>query len=162
MAGLSHVRRDGARPTVVTKSRDVRYGPRQMFDLVADVESYPRFLPEYAAARIERRDGDTLRVRQVLRLPGRRLDVTTLARLRPPRAIDITGVEGPFRTLRIGWTFAARDAGGCRIRCRMEYALSSRLLALLAERMMAGMARRTLAAFERRAHQVYGAAAPGG
>ncbi|HEM45729.1 MAG TPA: type II toxin-antitoxin system RatA family toxin [Alphaproteobacteria bacterium] len=160
MAGLSRVRRDGAWSTVVTSCRDVRYSPRQMFELVADIESYPRFLPEYAAARIERRDGDTLRVRQVLRLPGRRLDFTTLARLRPPRSIDITGIEGPFRTLRIGWTFAARDAGGCRIRYRMEYALSSRLLALLADRMMPGMARRTLAAFDRRARQVYGPALP--
>ena len=141
--------------TVVNESRDVSYSPDRMFALVADIESYPRFLPEYAAVRVERRDANTMRVRQILRLPGRRLDFTTVARLTPPESIDVSGVEGPFRKLSINWTFQPLDRGHCRILYRMEFEIGSRLLSLLADRTMAVLARRTLTAFERRARELH-------
>lgn len=142
--------------TVVTERRDVPYSRVRMFALVADVESYPEFLPEYVAVRIEQKHGDSLRVRQVLKIAGRRFDVVTDARAVPPGKIEIAGVEGPFRELSITWNFDALDDGGCRIRYRMDLETGTRLLTLLAARIMAGLARRTLARFELRARELHG------
>lgn len=145
--------------TVVTEQRVVPYSADQMFALAADIESYPQFLPEYAAVRIERKDDNGLRVRQVLRVAGRRFDFITAARMLPPGKIEITGIEGPFHRLSITWEFDSLDDGGCRIRYRMELETGSKLLGLLAGRIMGSLARRTLARFERRAGELYGRAA---
>lgn len=147
--------------TTASEYRDVPYSPERMFALVADIESYPGFLPEYAAARVERQDGNTLRVRQIVNVAGRRLDFVTAARLHPPEAIEITGIEGPFRELSISWSFRPLEHGGCRIGYRMHFETGSRLLALLAGPILASLARRTLAAFECRARELYGRAGEG-
>ncbi len=60
------------------------YTPRQMFDLVADVEKYPEFIDWFISARIRHRDGNVQYVDQVVRYAGLRVAIATRAVLDPP------------------------------------------------------------------------------
>ena len=73
-----------------TEQRHLHYTPEQLFDLVADVERYPEFLPWLLAADIRRRDGDRVWVEMVIGTRFLQRRFTSRARLRRPRRIDIT------------------------------------------------------------------------
>ena len=86
------------------------YTPEQMFDLVADVESYPDFVPGLYAAHIRRREGDTLSVDMTVGnaadAPALRLDRCA----RPAAPHHISSSDPLFDTFEQVWTFAAGRA----------------------------------------------------
>jgi coenzyme Q-binding protein COQ10 len=138
-----------------------------MFDLVADVDRYPEFLPlcEALAVRDRTREGDidiliadmtvgykaireTFRSR--VRLDTARLEVA---------AAGVPGVMGPFSRLENRWQFLA-EPGGCEVDFSIAYELRSTMLQMLVGALFDRAFRRYTEAFEERAHAVYGAARP--
>lgn len=91
----------------IRRSAIVRHSPPQMFDLVNDVEAYPRRFAWCAGARVRAHDTQSLTARLDLRLGGLTQSFTTRNTLDPPRGILMQLVEGPFRTLHGEWTFMA-------------------------------------------------------
>jgi coenzyme Q-binding protein COQ10 len=145
-------------------SRRVPFTPRQMFDLVADVERYPEFLPLCEALTVQERarEGDidilvadmtagykaireTFRSR--VRLDAARLEVATAG---------VPGAMGPFSRLENRWQFRAAP-GGCDVDFFIAYEFKSALLQMLVGSLFDRAFRRYTRAFEERAHVVYGA-----
>jgi coenzyme Q-binding protein COQ10 len=147
-------------------ARPVGHAPERMFDLVADVDRYPEFVPLCEGLRVLRRspgaDGVESLVAE-MRVGYRSITerFTTRVTLDRPRlriATDL--VDGPFRELENRWTFAERP-GGCLIEFFIAYEFRSRALGLLMGSMFDHAFRRFAEAFEARADVVYGRRAAG-
>ncbi|MGH8121387.1 MAG: type II toxin-antitoxin system RatA family toxin [Rudaea sp.] len=91
----------------IRRSAIVRHSPSQMFDLVNDVEAYPRRFAWCAGAQARARGANSLTARLDLRLGGLTQSFTTRNALEPPQRILMQLVEGPFRALHGEWTFMA-------------------------------------------------------
>jgi coenzyme Q-binding protein COQ10 len=142
-------------------ARPVGHAPDRMFDLVADVERYPEFVPLCEGLRVLRRtrNGEGVETLVAEMRVGYRAIAerfTTRVTLDRPRlriATDL--VDGPFRQLENRWTFAERP-GGCTVEFFITYEFRSRTLALLMGSMFDRVFRRFAEAFEARADVVYG------
>jgi coenzyme Q-binding protein COQ10 len=147
-------------PTFSTRRR-VPYTPRQMYDLVADVEKYPLFLPLTEALRIrtrDKRDGlDVFTADMTVGYKAIRETFVTRVTLHPdvPK-VEARYIDGPFRHLENRWQFQAAP-GGCEIDFFIDYEFKSRMLGLLVGAVFDQAFRKFSDAFEARARAVYGA-----
>ncbi len=99
-----------------------------VFDLVADVERYPEFLPGWSQVLIQERGADTLLVDQVVALAGLRLNFTSRAVFHRPEWLRIKARRGAFRFLEIRWRFVPEGGAGCNVELEADVELRSRLL----------------------------------
>ena len=140
--------------------RVVHFGPRQLFDLVADVPRYPEFLPWCTAARIRRHDGPDVDLAELAIGFGPFHEkfvsrvVLTPDDAAGPR-IETTGVEGPFRHLASRWWFEPHP-DGTLIHFSLEFEFRSMLLQHTVRLLFAEAVKRMVSAFEARAAQLYG------
>lgn len=134
------------------------YTPEQLFDLVADVERYPEFLPWCLAARIRKREGNVIHADLMIGFRMVRERFTSKVELMPPRRIHVTYAEGPFKYLNNHWTFEPSGDGGCMIDFFVDFEFRNRMLQKLIELLFHEAVRRMVAAFEGRARALYGAA----
>jgi coenzyme Q-binding protein COQ10 len=141
----------------------VAHSADDMFRLVADVESYPKFLPLCEALKLKRRENrdgkDVLMTTMVVGYKLIRESFTTEVILDPDaRAIVVHYLDGPFSYLENRWTFRPLTSKTCEIDFYIAYSFRSRLL----ERLMGGLfdkaVRRYTTAFEERADAIYGEA----
>jgi coenzyme Q-binding protein COQ10 len=147
-------------------TRRVPFTPRQMFDLVADVERYPEFLPLCEALAVKHRerqgDVDILIADMTVGYKAIRETFTSRVRLDRPRlevaAAGVPGAMGPFSRLENRWQFRAAP-GGCDVDFSIAYELRSAMLQMLVGALFDRAFRRYTEAFEERARAVYGAAA---
>ena len=137
------------------EERFLPFTPEQMFDLVADIERYPEFLPWCVAARITRREGEVLTADMIVGFTAIREKFTSKVTLKRPDRIDVEYIKGPFKYLKNSWIFVAKDHG-CVIEFDIAFEVRSRLLRRLLEPLFGEAVRRMVAAFDRRAEVVYG------
>jgi coenzyme Q-binding protein COQ10 len=142
------------------EERVLPYTPEQLFDLVADVERYPEFLPWCVGARIKEYRPDLIVADLIIGFRMFRERFTSRVSLDPPRHIDVAYAEGPFRYLNNHWTFAP-VAGGCRVGFFVDFEFKSRLLQRLIDVLFSEAVRRMVGAFEKRARDLYGAPSQG-
>lgn len=147
-------------------TRIVRHTPREMFDLVADVERYPEFLPLCTGLRVLRRTKDEERDALVAEMSigyKRIAERFTTKVVLDQGALDIhvSYVDGPFRYLENRWEFRP-DPAGCAVHFAIDYEFRSFALGLLMGAMFDHAFRRFTDAFEKRAGEVYGDRAPSG
>jgi coenzyme Q-binding protein COQ10 len=133
--------------------RRLPYDEIALFDLAADVEGYPFFLPGWIEARIERRDGERCEATQTVGFGPMRLCFRTQVLLQRPERIEITSDDPRIRRLSLSWRFAASPAGGSRVALLLEIELRSRLLQHSLELMAPAAAGDILRAFEEQARQ---------
>lgn len=115
----------------IRRSAIVRHTPAQMFDLVNDVDAYPRRFTWCAGARVLEREGDALTARLELRIGGLTQAFTTRNTLSPPQRIAIELVEGPFRHLSGAWEFAALGTDGCKVTLALDFEYSGVMAPLM-------------------------------
>ncbi len=141
-------------------SHVVKHTPQQMFDLVADVESYPQFVPLCQSLRIRRRfagegGSETLIADMEVGYKAIRERFTSRVALdRAARRIDVEYVDGPFSHLENTWLFAEAEGGQCRVDFFIAYEFRSRALATLMGNMFDAAFRKFASAFEARADEV--------
>jgi coenzyme Q-binding protein COQ10 len=139
------------------EQRVLAYRPEQLFDLVADIERYPEFLPWCVAARIRRRTGDLIEADLVIGFKMIRERFTSRVRLdRPNLRIDVAYAEGPFRYLNNHWIFEPLPDGSTRIDFFVDFEFRSTVLQKLISVLFNEAVRRMVGAFETRARQLYG------
>ncbi len=138
------------------RSAIVPYSATQMYDLVNDVESYPKFLPWCASVRLLSRDASQLKATISLSKGGIKQSFTTLNRLAPSHRIDMDLVQGPFSRLSGAWQFEPLGESGCRVSLDMEFEYKSGLLGIAFGRVFAEVADSLVDAFCRRARECYG------
>lgn len=145
-------------------TRRVRHTPANMFDLVADVEKYPLFLPLCEDLKVRRKSqsGEGVEVLVADMTVGyKAIHETFASRVtldRPRLKILVEYIDGPFRMLENRWSFQA-DPDGCVVEFYITYEFRSRTLGLLMGAMFERAFRKFAEAFEERATIVYGAAA---
>jgi coenzyme Q-binding protein COQ10 len=141
-----------------SEQRVLPYRPEQMFDLVADVERYPEFLPWCLAARVRKREDATMVCDMVIGFRMIRERFASRVTLdRPGLRIDVAYTEGPFKFLRNKWIFHPGEGGaGCRIEFHVEFEFKSALLQKLMGVVFNEAVRRMVTAFEARAKALYG------
>jgi coenzyme Q-binding protein COQ10 len=139
-----------------TEQRVLPYTPEQLYELVADIESYPSFLPWCLAARIRKREGNNVLLADlVIGFKMIRERYTSRVTLTPGRQIDVTYVDGPLKRLVNRWRFTPHP-GGCQIDFHVEFEFRSRMLQTLIGALFHEAFRRMVGAFETRARGLYG------
>ena len=142
--------------------RRVRHRAEQMFDLVADVERYPEFVPLCQSMKIRHRtpkpDGTEMVVAEMgVSFKLVRETFTSQVTLdRPNLKILDAYLECPLNTLENRWTFEPNGDQACDVGFFIQYEFKSRMLGLLMGTMFDTAFSRLSAAFEKRADQVYG------
>ncbi|MCJ2057811.1 type II toxin-antitoxin system RatA family toxin [Methylobacterium sp. J-048] len=143
-------------------TRTVRHSPQQMYDLVADVERYPEFLPLCESLRVIRRQdmpegGQVLIAEMGVGYKAIRERFTTRVSLDPGHhKIVAEYIDGPFRHLENRWSFKEAPNGGCAVDFFITYEFKSRTLGLLMGTMFDRAFRKFTDAFEGRADRMYG------
>jgi coenzyme Q-binding protein COQ10 len=137
------------------EQRILPYTAEQLFDLVADVERYPEFLPWCVGARIRERRADLVVADLLIGFRMFRERFTSKVTLARPRRIDVAYSDGPFRYLDNHWIFEPVE-GGCRIDFFVDFEFRSAILQKLIGVLFNEAVRRMVAAFETRAQQLYG------
>ena len=142
-------------PTHAEK-RVLPYTPEQMYDLVADIEKYPEFLPWCLAARIRKREGNVVYADLIIGFKMIRERFTSRVELNPPDRINVAYSEGPFSYLNNHWIFSPTETGGCLIDFYVDFEFRSKMLQKIIGVLFNEAVRRMVAAFETRARQLYG------
>jgi coenzyme Q-binding protein COQ10 len=137
------------------ETRLLPYTVEQLFDLVADFERYPEFLPWWVAARVRHRSGATLHVDQLIKVGIVRWRFASKTVLTWPERIDVDSTHWPFRRLHIRWSFQPTPDGRCRLTLTASYEFRSPMTQRLATAMFDQAIRRIAGAFEGRARAVY-------
>jgi coenzyme Q-binding protein COQ10 len=145
--------------TAHTERLHLDYAPSQLFDLVADVEKYPQFMPWVIAATITRRQDRTIWVEMTIGAGPLRKRFSTIGVLDSPRRIDVSSDDPLFECFRQTWAFHPAPGGGTILEYHVDFKFRSRSLQLLIGKVFADQADRTAAAFKRRARQLFGPSA---
>lgn len=161
------------------ENRDLPYSPRQLYDLVADVERYPEFLPWCRAARIIQRKDNEFTAQVVIGYKMVRESFVSRDVLSPPGSgpdggpdgdgqngdgsgrIDVTYEQGPFRYLNNHWIFEPKEINGqpgCRIDFFIDFEFRSALLQKVIGALFNEAALKMIDSFEKRAAELYGGA----
>jgi coenzyme Q-binding protein COQ10 len=150
-------------PSFSTKRR-VAHDATQMFDLVADVEKYPQFVPLCQSLRVKSRTAKGEEVEVLV------ADMTVAYKLvretftsrvtldRPNLKILVEYLSGPFSKMENRWTFTPAGERACDVAFFIDYEFKSRVLAMLMGAMFETAFRRFAGAFEARADKIYGRA----
>jgi coenzyme Q-binding protein COQ10 len=145
-----------------SNKRRVLHSAAEMFDLVADVERYPEFVPLCQSLKVRQRtpkpDGTEIVVADMtvsfnLVREGFTSEVTLD---RPNLKITVRYLRGPFSNLENRWTFEPKGEGASDVGFFIAYEFKSRMLAILMGSMFDAAFARFSAAFEKRADVVYG------
>ena len=141
--------------TVHSEKRVLPYSPEQLYALVADVKSYPEFLPWCMAARIRHQDDYALEADLIIGFQMFRERFTSYVALDPDDLeIKVEYAEGPFKYLTNEWRFLEHD-DGCEIDFYVDFEFNSRLLQSVIETLFTEAVRRMVGAFETRADALY-------
>lgn len=136
------------------ESRVVAVSTERMFDLVADVERYPEFLPLMRKATIVRRYASAYETEQELALGLLAYRFRTRTDLNPPSSIGVTSADQNFRRFDIRWSFAPTPEGYCRIDFALDCEVRSFWLKPLGDALVAQMALTMINAFVARARKL--------
>jgi len=145
-----------------TTKRHVHHSAADMFDLVADVEQYPEFVPLCQDLKVRKRDQTGEGVEVIV------ADMTVSFKLvretfrsrvtldKPNLCILVEYLEGPFSRMQNRWTFKPTADTACEVEFFIDYEFRSRMLGVLMGSMFDVAFRRFAVAFEQRADRVYG------
>ncbi|MEO1310288.1 MAG: type II toxin-antitoxin system RatA family toxin [Pseudomonadota bacterium] len=147
--------------TVHRDQRRVPYSADAMFDLVADIETYPDYIPWCVGMKMRSRnveDGSgEMTADMLVGFRGFRERFRSRVHLdRPAKAIDVEYLDGPFRRLVNRWRFIDQDDGGSIIDFHIEFEFRNRLLQATAMQVLDKAFKKLSDAFLKRADEVYG------
>jgi|SRR5579864_949830 len=142
--------------------RRVPHSAQEMFDLVADVERYPEFVPLCQALTVRQRapnpDGTEVVIADMT-VSFKLVKESFTSRVTLDRAklkILVEYLKGPFSSLENRWAFEPRGEQACDVTFFITYEFRSRMLAILMGSMFDAAFARFSAAFEKRADAIYG------
>lgn len=143
--------------TSVHRHALVMHSAEQMYRLVNDIESYPKFLPWCSGARIISCGEQEIVASLDVAKAGVKKTFTTCNRLLENQTVDMTLVDGPFQQLAGGWVFTALNAEACKVELQLDFEFSGQLMAMMLGPVFNEAANTMVAAFCKRADEIYGA-----
>ncbi|MEO5376092.1 MAG: type II toxin-antitoxin system RatA family toxin [Alphaproteobacteria bacterium] len=142
-------------PTHAEK-RCMPYTPQQLFDMVADIESYPQFLPWCTAARIRKREGNVVWADLMIGFKLVRERFTSRVEMVRPDRINVAYSEGPFKYLNNHWVFEPLDDGTTLIDFYVDFEFHSKVLQKIIGALFNEAVKLMVSAFQKRALHLYG------
>jgi coenzyme Q-binding protein COQ10 len=130
-------------------SISIKHSPDELFDLVADIESYPEFLPWVNAARILERKDNFIIAELMIKYNIFRSKYTSKVRLIPKKEIIVELVDGPFKYLHNHWKF--KDG---KVSFMLDFELKSKLLESMITQEFDHYNNKMMDAFLKRAEEV--------
>lgn len=149
-----------------SNKRRVDHTAEQMFDLVADVERYPEFVPMCQSLRVRQRTAgpngtETIVAEMTVSFKLIRETFTSRVTLdRPNLRIQVEYLRGPFSRMENRWTFEPKGEAASEVGFFIAYEFRSRMLAMLMGAMFDAAFQRFAGAFEKRADVIYPRPAP--
>jgi ribosome-associated toxin RatA of RatAB toxin-antitoxin module len=142
--------------TTIHRSALVPYSAHQMFELVADIPSYPKFLPWCGGARIVSTQGDEVIAAIDIAYSGVHRTFSTRNLLQRDKMMEIQLLEGPFSYLQGFWQFKALDEQTSKISLDLEFDVANRIVGLALTPVFSNIANQLVDRFHRRATELYG------
>ncbi|MDD4914480.1 MAG: type II toxin-antitoxin system RatA family toxin [Methylococcales bacterium] len=142
--------------TVVQKSALVKFSAQQMFDLVDDIESYPKFLPWCSGSRVLRREDNIVEGEIQISRAGFNKSFSTRNRLDKGGKIYLSLLEGPFSALEGVWSFMPLREDASKISLDLEFEISGKLASLAFGPVFNQICNTMVTSFTQRAKAVYG------
>ncbi len=140
--------------STIEKSVLVRHSVDQMFALVADIPSYPQFLPWCGGSRVVSAEGSRVTAEIDINFHGIRQSFTTVNDQHPDDRIDLKLVSGPFSKLDGRWSFLALSDDACKVTLALDYDFSNFLLEKLVGPVFHQIASSMVDSFVKRADEV--------
>ena len=142
-------------PTHAEK-RHLPYTPEQLFDLVADVERYPEFLPWCIESKIVGREGNVFYADLIIGYKLFREKFGSKVSLDRPNHVHVQYLRGPMKHLSNHWRFLPQPDGSCIIDFYVDFEFKNPVLQKLIAVFFEEAVRRMVGAFEARARALYG------
>lgn len=140
----------------VERSVLVLHSASQMFDLVADVEKYPQFMPWCGGASVSAHDAHGMQASITISFAGIKQTFTTRNTHQYPSCIELELVDGPFSVLTGKWEFISLSQDACKVLFTLNYQFSNRTLETLVGPIFNRIASSFIDSFTQRAQVCYG------
>jgi coenzyme Q-binding protein COQ10 len=142
--------------TAIHRSALVPYSAQQMYDLVADIPSYPQFLPWCGGARVLSREVDAVVASIDIAYSGVHKTFTTRNLLQNGKMMEIRLLDGPFSFLQGFWNFTSLEAAASKIALDLEFEVANKLVSIVLTPMFSSVANQLVDSFHERARALYG------
>ncbi|MFI3156846.1 MAG: type II toxin-antitoxin system RatA family toxin [Methylococcaceae bacterium] len=142
--------------TVVQKSALVKFSAQQMFDLVNDIEAYPKFLPWCSGSRIIKREDDIVEAELMIAKGGFKKSFSTRNKIETGRRMTVSLLNGPFSHLDGVWDFIPLREDASKISLDLEFEMSGKLASLAFGAVFNQICNTMVSSFTARAKAVYG------
>ncbi len=140
----------------IHRSALVEFSAQQMFDLVNDIENYPKFMQGCVSAKVIERSDTQLVGKLSLRRAGISQELTTRNTMDSPRSIKMELVEGNFSDFHARWEFFELAESACKVTLHMEFEFKSGLFDMAMGKLFSSSANNLVDALVERAKLVYG------
>ncbi len=138
-----------------TDQKILPYSQKQLYELVADIECYPEFLPWCKKSVIQQKQGDKLFAELTIGYKFFHESYLSEVILTPPTKISVQYAKGPLKHLKNQWTFKSLTEKSCQVNFELEFELQSFFLQKMTEGLFTTIMHQMLNAFEVRAKQLY-------
>lgn len=142
--------------TRISRSALLPYQPRQLFELVNDIEAYPSYMEGCVGAEVYLRTDTLVEARLDLARGGVSQSFATRNRLVDARHISLELIDGPFDFFEGMWEFIPLGDAACKLSLCLNFNISNAVLGVAASRLFEMVSNNLVGAVERRAKQVYG------
>ena len=142
--------------TVVQKSALVKFSAKQMFDLVDDIESYPKFLPWCSGSKVLKREGDIVEGQIEIAKAGFHKSFSTRNKIDQGGRIQISLLDGPFKSLEGFWSFMPLREDASKISLDLEFEIASTFASLAFGPVFNQICNTMVGSFTQRAKALYG------
>jgi ribosome-associated toxin RatA of RatAB toxin-antitoxin module len=142
--------------TIIQRSALLPYPAEHLFELVNDIEAYPRYMDGCVGARVMRRDEDVIEARLDLARGGIAQSFATRNRSQPHHTIELELLEGPFESFCGRWRFQRLGDMACKVSLDLEFTFNNGLLGAAAAKLFDSVTGNLVDAMARRARELYG------
>lgn len=140
----------------ISKNAIVAYSCKQMYQLVNQIDDYPKFLNWCSQACILNQTDTQITASININQSAFNQSFTTINTLTPNKRIDMQLKEGPFKHLSGTWEFIPLGDNACKIELQLQFNFASKLIDIAISPIFTRIANTQLEAFIARAKQVYG------
>ncbi len=139
----------------LSKSAIVPYSAEQMYQLVNQVDDYPKFLNWCSSASILKQTATQITASVEINKAGLTQSFTTINTLTPNQRIDMTLKEGIFKQLNGAWIFTKLNDNACKVVLNLNFSFSSKIIDMAISPIFTKIANSQLDAFITRAKNIY-------
>lgn len=138
------------------RSAVVPYSPRQMFELVNNIEDYPRFLPWCSKSKVISPTDEEIIAELDISWKGMGKSFSTRNSLTPYHSMEMSLISGPMKHMKGKWDFLPVGDAGCKVMLDLEFEFAGSFIDMLFQPVFQSIANSLVDAFCKRTVEVYG------